>query len=556
MKNKILNIPRYTFLLFLVLSSILYSTSFKGVFVADFTNFIECHRNLSFAQYLMLTPSSLYQGVNFVHYVGLTLFGLNPIPWFLFFVALHALNGVQLFYFFRRFLTMLGWEPETSLKLAFAGVVLWLLGPLAVEVVVWKACSHYLISMLLQFAVLSFLLRFINSGNPKFIGYLLTTYLVSTVFLEYFYITPLFVVLIGAALVYVRVYPPQLIGNILRKVVLPMVLIFALYYLVFYLVSGNFVARLETNMVATSPDHYVYKLMKYIVHIFAMEYFYPEQLKHGIYKMVENIYALALFIAGISLLFVAGFRGYRTWSLQAKTLLIFLAMSLAGCLLTLPMWFYDLFPYQGSRYFYLPTIFFYMLFSIFLGSLSLKYKWVIGLFWTYLLLNVAATFRLALNAGYAGHIFNKIVYDFKWEKEEQVFLLNLPIFFRGVPIVDALPERNFATHLRTFRNDTIDGDIYDISSFHMNGRWDGANVTVLDSMTFKVTLNQYGSWWWYDAVGGQDYESDLFKVTYLDNGFSYLLQFKTKPHPNAKFLYLTGTQWKEVDRSKLLEAQW
>src|SRR5690606_32732662 len=109
----------------------------------------------------------------------------------------------------------------------------------------------------------------------------------------------------------------------------------------------------------------------------------------------------------------------------------------------------------------------------------------------------------------------KILYDYKWEKEPQVFLLSLPIFFRGVPVIDALREQHFAEHLRAFRKDTISGEIYDVSAFNMNGRWDGANVTVFDSLTFKVSLNQYGSWWWFESVGGKDYETDLYKVTYL-----------------------------------------
>jgi hypothetical protein len=556
MKNKLLHQPMYTFLLCLMLCSILYLPSYKGVFGADFTTFIEVHGKLSFWQYLMLTPSSLYQGVNLVHYIAIALFGLNPIPWFLFFMSLHALNGVQLFYLFRRYLNMLGWESKTSLTIASGGAALWLLGPLAVEVAVWKACSHYLVSLALFFLILSFLLRYIESGKIKYIYSLLITYVISTVFLEYFYITPIYVLFFTAALVYARAYPAQLIFLIIKKAILPMALIFVAYYAVFYAVSGNMLARIGEGEVPRSWTGYFYKLMKYVVHIFALEYFYPEKLKHAIYRIIENTYTLTIFIAGLLLLSFAAVRGYWTWSLRAKSLFVFLVLSLASCTLTLPMWFYDMFSYQGSRYFYFPSVFFYMLFSIFLLSLSRRFRLSAALFCVFLLVNVVATFKLSINAGYAGHIFNKILYDYKWEKEPQVFLLSLPIFFRGVPVIDALREQHFAEHLRAFRKDTISGEIYDVSAFNMNGRWDGANVTVFDSLTFKVSLNQYGSWWWFESVGGKDYETDLYKVTYLENGFSYLLQFKEMPHPNAKFLYLIGSQWKEVDRSKLHEAQW
>jgi hypothetical protein len=75
-------------------------------------------------------------------------------------------------------------------------------------------------------------------------------------------------------------------------------------------------------------------------------------------------------------------------------------------------------------------------------------------------------------------------------------------------------------------------------------------------MKFKVILNQGGSWWWFKAIGASDYENELFKVSFLDNNFSYLLELKTHLSEKSKILFHANLEWKELDRSKIGEEQW
>jgi hypothetical protein len=83
---------------------------------------------------------------------------------------------------------------------------------------------------------------------------------------------------------------------------------------------------------------------------------------------------------------------------------------------------------------------------------------------------------------------------------------------------------------------------------------DGAHVTVLDSLHLKVTLNQWGTWWWYRGRGLQEYENEYFALHYHDDGLSYILTLKQRP-PGMVLLYSQGMQWREVDMGKK-EEQW
>ncbi len=78
---------------------------------------------------------------------------------------------------------------------------------------------------------------------------------------------------------------------------------------------------------------------------------------------------------------------------------------------------------------------------------------------------------------------------------------------------------------------------------------DGAYATVLNDSTVRVTLNQWGTWWWYEGKGGYSYENDDYKLNLIDQGHFYELTLK-KPSQQYLLLYEVGDQWKVVDMSK------
>jgi len=131
------------------------------------------------------------------------------------------------------------------------------------------------------------------------------------------------------------------------------------------------------------------------------------------------------------------------------------------------------------------------------------------------------------------------------------------MYYKGVFILSAEKRSNFATHYSIFGDKKFDGKFYDVLAYNMTGRYDGAHVTVLDSVNIKVSLSQDGGWWWYQSLGAADYENDMYSVKLTDGGQSYILTLKQKPSGGTVLLYLVGgDNWKEVDMTKINVEQW
>jgi hypothetical protein len=147
-----------------------------------------------------------------------------------------------------------------------------------------------------------------------------------------------------------------------------------------------------------------------------------------------------------------------------------------------------------------------------------------------------------------------IQYNYRWDDAPLVLLLNIPCNHKGIGIIPANPNEELAEHLRIFYKRRPKGEIVDVAAYNMEHSYDGAHVTVLDSLHVKVTLNQWGTWWWYLGRGMPEYENEYYSVRYDPDGLSYILSLKQRP-PGMVILFSQGMQWREVDMEKKGE-QW
>jgi hypothetical protein len=69
-------------------------------------------------------------------------------------------------------------------------------------------------------------------------------------------------------------------------------------------------------------------------------------------------------------------------------------------------------------------------------------------------------------------------------------------------------------------------------------------VRVLSDSTIHVSLNQWGTWWWYNDIGAVNYQNKHFKVN-IDAWGGYDLMLKGNPNEYI-LLYQVGRQWKRV----------
>ena len=542
----------WLFLAFWCCTIILYLPAYQGGFYEDILGIFHNQQHLSFWECLTKKTSGLYYGIFFFLYCCIALFGTHPVPWFLLFTGMHALTAVSIVRCCKGLFRL--WQAPYPKMAVLTGVLFWLLSPLAVETVNWKACSHYMISMILLFSILKWVTDYFVQPRTAVLIKVLLAYILSLFFLELFYLTPLFIALLLAALAYCRKPLPIAKGKAAVRFLLPLALLWGLYYLSLQAATGRSLARVNSVSELLDPFFLFAKLSKYMIHIYFMEYFLPAQSRGIIYRFLEQHPVAISF--GVLLAAVVLFRLIRlrktTPTGQIGTVLFL--MFLASLVFILPMWFFELFPYQGSRYFYLPGVFGYLLLSLLIFRITkpaIRYAIVVF----YLCCSVAGTFILVKNARDAAQTANKLMDTFKWDKEGDVLLLNLPTLYQGVGIIGADAPSNFAYHLEVLKGRTVSSHIYDVSSFNMDGRWDGAHVQIVDSMQLKVILNQYGTWWWFGGFGAADYANELYKVTFNHDSGSYLLQFKKPPAANTVILYQSGGDWKRVDWNKKGE-QW
>src|SRR4030095_3423271 len=187
---------RYVFFIFWAISLLSFIPSIGAGFVYDFLGWQKTYNEGSFGDILhCFGYYGNHQLLHFVFYNFYKVFHIHGLPWYFFFCSLHAVNGYLFYLLILRLMKQ--WGGTISPLLAVMGVSAFLLHPYCVEAVVWKACVHYLISLMAILLILILFLSYIESGKKRdFIAGCLV-YAASLFTLEISFVTPLVVVLAG-----------------------------------------------------------------------------------------------------------------------------------------------------------------------------------------------------------------------------------------------------------------------------------------------------------------------------------------------------------------------
>lgn len=541
---------RYTFPIFFLIAACTYWYAAEAGFYEDFLEFVKLCDKSTFTEFVLSPEKSLYQGVNIFHYIFIKLFRLEPIPWLLLFTALHAGCATMLLRFLNRWFKLMKWNDYGIAAISTA--ILFLLSPVVTEVLVWRACSHYLTTTLAILFVLNWLIKYFETGYKRYPWLIGITFYISTFLLEYFYLIPPFVILLTFSAFFAKVIDGKMLKHAAFTIFLPICVLFFVYFITLYLKLHTTLARVNSEGSQQITPGFVFdRFSKYTIRVYLLDYFMPNTWRSFIETFTatkKSVIATALVLTSI-----AGIGAYKYRVMQAKWKIAYtlFLLSYTSCIVILPMWYYNSFTLLGSRYYYLPSIFFYSLFCVFITALFKSRAVANSIIVGYLLINISGLLQIINSAGKAGKISKQLIENFKWKDGETVLLLNLPENYNGVSMIQSHIESSFHDNLRIFLNDTVKGTIYDVASHNMVSEIDGAYAVVEDSVTVKVRLNQYGTWWWFGSFGAPAYENDLYKFTPVEEGFSYILSLKQKPGPDTRIVLRVGTEWKTIDMSKI-----
>ena len=143
----------YVFFSFLGMVQLLYRDTWNAGFVTDFTGLLW---RLEGSDALGILDSfgfpALQPVLNAFLFIFYKAWGLNPLPWYLVFTSLHALNGFLAYRFGAALLET--YSARAPRLIAFLGALFFLLSPYQSEVVTWRVCFNFLLSSFLVLSVL------------------------------------------------------------------------------------------------------------------------------------------------------------------------------------------------------------------------------------------------------------------------------------------------------------------------------------------------------------------------------------------------------------------
>ena len=524
----------------------LYLPAAKAGFVADFTGWLEEVRRCSFLDFVNRTGfhgRSLYQftqACTWLLYQGL---GVNAWGWHVVCITLHVCNCALVFRLLQHLIRTFGVQGAASVP--FVGLALYCISPYLSETIVWEPSFHYLLGLLLLLSVLNCVGRYMAKGKTTYFFWGGAIYLLSCFSIEIFYITPWLV--LAWVVVGKPVFPKAgTATRILLGFFVPQLLMFVGHLVLFNAVYGGWVAHIAGDVAKDAVFTGLGKPLKYLLNMTFLVRFFPEYIRFEIYDFCDNGIAIATTYG----LFAASAFGLfrRRRGLTGKTrLAILLGAWVLLCLaLLIPLWFGRELYVVYDRYVYFASAFFYPLLALGLTACGPKTRWALLL--VFVTANLRFTVLVSRYWGKSERVVAGLLDSLPPNDGRTVLLLNLPQCLNGVPMIGAENESEFKLMHDLLRPQSKSGTVYDVLAYNMMTPNDGVHVVVLDDSTLEVTLNQWGSYWWFAGRGAVDYETDCYKVEILEHGNTggaYRLTLK-KPSEQLEVLFQEGSAWKEV----------
>ncbi|MBS1584393.1 MAG: hypothetical protein JSS82_02405 [Bacteroidetes bacterium] len=545
--------PWLIFLVLWALLFVLYLPAVKAGFVMDFTGWLNQVKNYSFQEYINrdnFHVKSMYQLWQLFVYVFYHIFGTNFWAWHLLFVTSQALVSYLLYAFFLRLFIDSGVAGASTI--ALSGTILYSICPHISEVVVWEPTYHYLQAMALLLLILICIRNYFKTAASKHIWLALLCFTLSLFSLEYFYITPLFVLCLALYYRNTPGYDKKLFTRIGIRFIVPSIALVVGRTLLFKLLYNEWISRVGSGTLFQSFSDYIVKPPRYVFHIIFLGRFFPHEVRQKVYSFCSSPIGLLIFYGLFVALCLFILVRYKSFRNKGKAAVLIFLFTILAMLIVLPMWFPELQLVTMDRYTYMLCAFIYMLIAL-LASYIAKRSVAVAVVALIGLVNLRYTIQVNRYWMKSARINNHLLDTYAIADDKITLLLDQPENMHGVPMIQATTGGEFKLMYNLLRNGHINGEVLDIVSMNMETPADGVFATVLNDSTIKITANQWGTWWWFDGFGAGDRENEYFKL-HAPDAHWYELTLKKDPS-KYRLLYQVGGDWKTVDWSKKNEDQ-
>ncbi|MCD6010436.1 MAG: hypothetical protein K0Q79_298 [Flavipsychrobacter sp.] len=543
---KYLNNPWLLFSCFWLVTFVLYFPAAKAGMDGDFPYWVLTIKSDTFFEFINTRGSALpilYQFSQLAKYIFYQMFGLNPWLWHLLHITLNAIAALLLFKLFRKILD--DSRIAHSYIISFSGVLLFCIMPHANEVIVREMCYHYVQGFIFILLILWWLLRFVDTQNVKYAWMAGLVYLVSTFSLEIFYLTPWLVLTVMAYYRLALNYDKGVFKRSLLLFFVPQIIMFLSHLLLLRMLWGNRLAHIGT-LSLDNPVGLLNKPILYFFHVLFLGRYFPQEMKLKVYAFFESGTAVAMVYGIAALLFLIFIVLFRRIHIKIKAVVLFGMISAAFVLLATPLDFAPILRVIGDRYIYIPSAFTAIIFVLLVSFI--RYKVIAAaVFLAYFIPNLICAVKTNKSHYNAASIAESLLTNVPEAGNKKILLLNLPACIKGALIIRAQTESEFKIMNNLFyENKKITNKVYDVCAYNMLTPDNGAHVTVYNDSMMHVTLNQWGTWWWYGDLGAYSYENEEYRLNMMDLGHWYELTLK---HPASEYLilYQVGSNWKTVD---------
>jgi hypothetical protein len=447
---------------------------------------------------------------------------------------LHALNAVLLFAFVSKLLSVFTYP--NSFFPVFIAASCFLISPYHTEVIVWSGAFNYLlVSCFVFFSLYSYTSYLVSQKTSAFIATIISFGLAAFSHELGLFLIPAYMV----------------ISLIVKKHDLKKSIYFflivsscAVIYLVNRSLSGSVIghygAQTHLNFQLVEMIGAVFK---YLLKIILLSGFWPVQLQESIYNLLQvpsvALLLLALLISCLVFLLLTATKanGRRIYLLFFLLFLVFVFPVLN---LYFPYWT----KIHADRYCYLPSAFLYTLLMCLLFRYGNIFKWFLPIVYIYFSI-VSLTYNLK-SWQQAGAMQDSLETDFRWWTATHIYILNLPDNFRGAYMYRSNQPSSFAaSFIKWDKNRQLEGKIIEVLGYNLNDFSDSVYVEKVSGNKLKVTLAQWGTWWWGDKHGGTNYENEWVRVNTTGNALEYFVEFKQKKDGDI-YIYAANGKWNQL----------
>ncbi len=543
--NILCNKPYWVFILYFLVTLVLYAPTAYAGFVTDFANWQEIYDKSTFSD---LKNCFGYPGLHhlqhLVFYSFYKTFGRDSIAWYLFSALLHSGVAYLSFRVCSKIFTDFG--LKNSEIICFLGAFIFLISPYHTDTIVWRVCFHYFTMGIIFLLSLWYTHLWLKTNRIKYIVYCALLYVIGLFNLELALAIP--IMLAFYAFVWALHFNKlkNLFGY-LFKILTPYISLTIGWVLLNQYFLGAMVGHYGADKHLNFAPILIFgNAFKYLTKILFFQRYWWHKPKEMAWAIFNDPFVLfALVVIGL-FIFIWVVRNYKKLCTEYKLVALMTMLFFIVLLPVLNLFFQVLHFIKEDRYVYVASIFIFQAIAILLFNLPIKWK-KIGLS-SFIIISVALT-AITNNYWYMAYkIHTSIIDKFNFYDHQNVVILNVPENVYGAPILYTFANEFFSTinHTLPLKNrKPHTGHLIEVAHYNCTHTHDGVNVKVLNEKHLQVEFNQWGTWFWRKANGATNYENYLYKVEFNGKYYDLYLKHLAKDY---LFIYWNGYDWEVVNQ--------